>query len=98
MPPISRTVASQLSCSVVALPPGRFTSGHEAAQSRGQALEANQIGGSRAEAISDQAAVFITQCADVVTPQPHRATAAGDADVLLDLLFGHAAGSRDRPN
>lgn len=61
----------------------------------GDALPADQISAALAQAKLHWAAILITQSAGVVAEEPGITIAAGDADLLLDLLFRHLlAGAR----
>ena len=50
---------------------------------------ADQIGAALSQSKLHRAAVGIAQGAGVIAMQAHRATATGQADLLLDLLLGH---------
>ena len=50
---------------------------------------ADQVSTALAQSELHRSAVLITQCAGVIAPESGLAAAAGDADVLLDLLLSH---------
>jgi hypothetical protein len=54
-----------------------------------QPPQADQIATTAAQPIADQLAALIAQRTDVVTPQPHRASAELKPYALLQLLLAH---------